>query len=382
MGRTKTRQKGSITVTSSTKISSSSTAPTPAALLAKAQDLITQYDYDLAQRFIQRALEQEPENGEAREMLGFVELERGKIEAARQIFTSLVPPSPTALKNPPPAIYLSLAQLTDSDPHSALDFYQTAVDMLSVQLKGKARLNDANDGEEIEARKLVVQALVGMNCDNLLNLALQMDPQNAEALQSLASVRMSQSRPEEAKETVERAWAIWKDLDPGIPLSISLEAKRRWLPLEPIDDPLVPLIPSRLSLTRLFLELSLFAPALLVLQGILATDDQEMEAWYLEGWCFFLMGERAREGGTTIDGLGWKELMRDARDCLEACQTLHTAQCHPDEQLLQHVHELLSELDNAGIVAMPEAGQDAGGTADSDDWEDVDEEEDGDVEMG
>ena len=75
---------------------------------------------------------------------------------------------------------------------------------------------------------------------------------------------------------------------------------------------------------KLFLELSLFTPALLVLQGIMASDDQEVEAWYLEGWCFFLMAEQAQENGGKLEDLTWQDLARDARDCLETCQTVTT----------------------------------------------------------
>ena len=54
------------------------------------------------------------------------------------------------------------------------------------------------------------------NCEELLKSALQVDPENTEALQALASVRMSQQRPDEAKEILEKAWASWKDLDAGM----------------------------------------------------------------------------------------------------------------------------------------------------------------------
>ena len=88
------------------------------------------------------------------------------------------------------------------------------------------------------------------------------------------------------------------------------------------DSPDIPLLPVRLSLTRLFLELSLYTHALTVLAGILATDDEEVEGWYLEGWCFFLMAEQARETKTKVEGLTWEEIARDARDCLETCQAV------------------------------------------------------------
>lgn len=53
------------------------------------------------------------------------------------------------------------------------------------------------------------------NCEELLSLALQTDPGNPEALQTLASVRLSQQRPEDAKQCLEQAWSVWKDRDLG-----------------------------------------------------------------------------------------------------------------------------------------------------------------------
>lgn len=88
------------------------------------------------------------------------------------------------------------------------------------------------------------------------------------------------------------------------------------------DDPKLPPIGTRLSLVKLFLEVSLFSPALLVLQGVMAVDDQEVEAWYLEGWCFFLMAEQSKETGEKVEELSWQELAQDARDCLDTCLTV------------------------------------------------------------
>jgi hypothetical protein len=62
----------------------------------------------------------------------------------------------------------------------------------------------------------------------------------------------------------------------------------------------------------------------MALQGIMASDDEEVEAWYLEGWCFFLMTEQAREHGGKLDELTWEELARDSRDCLETCKAVRS----------------------------------------------------------
>ncbi|KAL1716055.1 hypothetical protein EV715DRAFT_255535, partial [Schizophyllum commune] len=295
-------------------------APTVEALLEKAQELIVQCDYELARKFIQRALEQRPDNAVAKEMLGVSHLELGELEQAKQIFTSLISgggPSP-----PPPSAHLYLAQLSEGDPHAALRHYQAAVDILSTQLKGKERATDDNP-DEGEVRKNIIGALIAQvevwmdpeydlcfdpaaekTCEDLLATALQVDPGNSEALSSLASVRMSQQRPDDARKCLEEAWNRWKDLE--------------------LDDPKLPPLESRISIVKLFLELGMFNEALLVLNGIMSEDDQDVEAWYLEGWCFFMMAERARENGGALDDseLTWENLARDARDCLEACRTV------------------------------------------------------------
>ncbi|PIL35578.1 hypothetical protein GSI_02306 [Ganoderma sinense ZZ0214-1] len=377
MGRTRPKAKKIKPLVTENSSDGPAAAPSIPSLLEKAQTLIVQCDYELAGRFARRVLEREPGNVEAKEMLGVTQLETGKIFAAKETFQSLVPPHPDAPAAPPPSAYLYLAQLSDDDPHLALGYYQSAVDLLSIQLKGKERAVDSSNAidDETERRRNIVRALIGMveiwmdpsydlcddpaaekTCEDLLNLALQTDPGNAEALQALASVRMSQQRPDDAKVCLEQAWSQWKDLD--------------------LDDPQLPPIPARLSIVKLFLELSLYTPALLVLQGIMASDDQEVEAWYLEGWCFFLMAEQAKENGGKLDELTWEELARDARDCLETCQMLHVTLEHPDAPLLEHTGELIAKLESLGIHPSP----DKDGDDSEEDWEDVDG-SDEDVEM-
>ena len=83
MGRTKPKKK----VHSKAKDlhSESKKAPSITSLLAKAQSLIEQCDYDLALRFISRILDQDPTNAEAKEMLGVALLETGEIEGAKKV---------------------------------------------------------------------------------------------------------------------------------------------------------------------------------------------------------------------------------------------------------------------------------------------------------
>jgi hypothetical protein len=59
--------------------------PTVEALLEKAQELIVQCDYDLAGKFVERLLQRAPDNAEAKEMLGVVQLETGLLDKAKQV---------------------------------------------------------------------------------------------------------------------------------------------------------------------------------------------------------------------------------------------------------------------------------------------------------
>ena len=86
------------------------------------------------------------------------------------------------------------------------------------------------------------------------------------------------------------------------------------------DHPTIPPVQTRLELTKRFIELSEYELALQILQGIMATDDQEVEAWYLEGWCFYLMADQAKQTKEKLHDLDWDSLARDARDCLESCR--------------------------------------------------------------
>ena len=59
--------------------------PSVESLFSKAQTLLTQCDYDLAQKFALRILERSPASVEAKEMLGITQLEMGQLSQARKV---------------------------------------------------------------------------------------------------------------------------------------------------------------------------------------------------------------------------------------------------------------------------------------------------------
>ncbi|KAI0033067.1 TPR-like protein [Vararia minispora EC-137] len=347
MGRTRTKQKKLPYAADSSDDATAKSEPPLEALLEKAQDLLVQCDFELAGRFVDRVLQRSPHHAEAKEILGVVQLELGNVEDARQ--------------------------LSDEDPHAALGYYSAAVDLLVAQLKGKAPAGVSDvESEEHETRRTIVRALIGQveiwmdpeydlcfdpdaekTCEALLVRSLETDPGNAEALQALASVRMSQQRPDDARALLGQAWGKWKDLE--------------------TDDVRMPPLPVRRALAKLFLELALYEPAIAVLQDVIAADDEDVEAWYLEGLAHFLTAQQAHQAGVQ----DWQERARDARDALESCLVLHAAQEHPDFPLRNHAREMVSQLEAMGITPSLDDEGDGG-----EGWEDAGESSsDGDIDM-
>jgi tetratricopeptide (TPR) repeat protein len=350
------------------------------------------------------------EKDQAKEMFAVVLLEIGDVDAAKDIFLSLIPPHPEAPSPPPPSAYLYLAQLTDDDSHAALAHYQSAIDLLQTQLKGKSistgnTSKDDDDDDEIKGN--IVRAYLGMieiwmdpesdlcvdpaassTCDALLSHALQIDPYNLETLQTLASVRLSQEKSDEALRAL-RTFPpppVQDDDDDAAAGGAATVANARshaLLLLEAFP------IQTRVARAKLLLECDAYSDALSLLEGILATDDANIEGWYLMGWTWWLLAERTQKGDANANvGLGsedadgrpseWQDMARDARDCLETCQTLHASQGHHDIPLLEHVKELIGTLDALGIQPSPVEEDDGN----DEEWEEAsDEDEDDDIEM-
>ncbi|RKP04917.1 hypothetical protein THASP1DRAFT_20505, partial [Thamnocephalis sphaerospora] len=257
--------------------------------------------------------------------------------------------------------YLCLGQL--SVGIDALQYYERAVERLSAERVAYAA---ESDEAKILARQLS-SALVSMTeiyltdccfeadaeqkCEQYLEQAVQADATNAEVYQTLASVRLSQQRPEDAKQALEKSVSLWIDLDPR--------------------DPAYPQSDARIALVKLMLEMELYDRALTILDGLQREDDQSVDMWYLFGWTYYCQGEQ--EGVTQERRL---EVWEEARECLLQTEKLYQQQEHDDEGILEHAQELLATL-NAALP--PRSGDDeeeeeeegAGGKDGEEDWEDI-----------
>lgn len=179
-------------------------------------------------------------------------------------------------------------------------------------------------------------------CETAVTEALLVAPNNPESLQTLASIRISQLRMDDARAALSRSLALWKDLDP--------------------DDKSVPDFSTRISLSRLLMEAEMEEDAIEVLERLVGDDDASVEAWYLGGWCLHLLSEKQDATEQTKTRLALKHA---SRDWLQNCLKLYVALEYEDERLKEHAEELVSNLDDT--LGPP--------TGDGDEkWEDTDEE--------
>ena len=150
-------------------------------------------------------------------------------------------------------------------------------------------------------------------CETYVTEALLLAPNAPATLQTLASIRISQTRVDEAQKALERSIDLWQGL--------------------PADDPGIPEYATRISLSRLLMEVEMEEKALQVLERLVLEDDQSVEAWYLGGWAHFL---RAQKGADV------KEL---SREWLRNALRLYRLQEYEDERLMEHAKELVASLD-------------------------------------
>lgn len=262
--------------------------------------------------------------------------------------------------------FLWLAQLNEEGGADSVGWFERGARCLRNQIQqllesstGRLTATAAAELESIleEKRKRLSTALCGVvevymtdlsweadaeaKCEALVTEATMVAPGAAEPWQTLANVRLSQERPEDAKTALRRSIDVWQDLPP--------------------EDADVPDFPTRVSLARLLMEADMEDEAIEVLERLVSEDDESVEVWYLGGWALYLVGEKQK---TKESGQGYKVSWISSRQWLNQSMRLYQLQEYEDERLGEHAKELITSLD-----------QDLGGPAKEGEEEDDDDDE-------
>ncbi|KAJ5380266.1 assembly chaperone of rpl4 [Penicillium cataractarum] len=348
----------------------------PSTLLDQATILLQTGRADEALPTAQQALDLAADNVavqlQAVNLLGEINVELGEIETAREYFLRAVEQDPNGSipesQGGGAEKFMWLAQLSEQGGTDSVQWFEKGVSSLRQTLQaldGKTSAEEVALAEEKKVKlsnALCAVAEIYMTdlsweedaearCEALITEALTVTPDAPEVLQTFASIRISQLKTEEAQEALKRSTSLWKDLAP--------------------EDPKVPDFAVRISLARLLMEVTLEFEALEVLERLILEDDQSVEAWYLGGWCLYLLAEKQQAPKDIAEDEA-AESPRHAsliasREWLKQSLKLYDLLQYEDEPLQSHALELIQ-----GMVA--EIGEDmedseAEGEGEGEDWD-------------
>lgn len=293
-------------------------------------------------------------------LLGEISLELGDADAARGYFEEAVRRDPQGDAEGPlgggAEKFLWLAQLCEEGGKESVSWFEKGAQVLEKEI---ALLNSGAqyglDADSIavlrtERKARLANALCGMievymtdlsweedaeeRCEKLITNAMTVEDETSpEVLQTLASIRLSQDRKEDAQAALQRSLESWIHLD--------------------ADSEDIPDFAARISLARLLMESELEDTAMDVLERLVLEDDQSVEAWYLGGWCQYLEAERIRTNldstkiAINTDDQPELELaQRTSRRWLNTALKLYDQIEYEDDRLREHALELVTSLND------------------------------------
>lgn len=299
-------------------------------LLLLAQNAVDVGNMKAACEFYEVALQQSPNNDEVLEAYAEIMIHyvQDPVRAQRMLRHAIsVNPHEGYVK------YLNLAQLCE--PEESIQLYRTAYDIAERMLgrckkKQKKAVRDAMSTmccavAEIYLTDLCFAENAEQNCEFAVNRALELNSESVEAHQLQASLRLSQSRPEEALAALRQA----------------VDLTRR------LGEEYQPTYESKLELSRLLMQVQP-AEAFAFLLEVLQLNDMNPYVW-------FLLGESARLRGRFPDAA---RLLRRARVLLllPYSQTPPSAPQQPAPSLSEEDATALREIDEAIAVLVQEMG--------------------------
>jgi tetratricopeptide (TPR) repeat protein len=323
-------------------------------------------------------------------LLGEISVELGAVDEARVYFEEAVKLDPLGTVGGALADgaekFLWLAQLAEEGGKASVTWFERGAQALMNEIAALESGQAIDLDEEallllrVEKKRKLANALCGLvevymtdlsweddaeaRCENLITQAMAAEDETSpETLQTLASVRLSQEKKEDAQAALQRSMSVWQDLDP--------------------EDSAIPDFATRISLVRLLMEAELESNAMDVLERLVSEDDESVEAWYLGGWCQHLIAKKTEQGDVSPAAAKMTDAEREAnlekiyrgsRRWLRTSLKLSKLLEYEDERLMQHAQELVAGLDE--ILGPVKEGEEDVDDEWEDEWEGIEDEED------
>lgn len=295
---------------------------------AEAQGFMTKYEFDEAEKIYRDALSKHINHPKIMDALGDCLLQKGDHKQAKQILTISMKLAPNVGQER----YFNLAQL--SEGKEAVEYSRKGIEIITGILNQPETVHV----EKVELQNSLISALCAIievymtdlcyepeaesECMKLIEQALTVDPNSVEALQVMASIKISQQFPDEALEFLKKSYEQWKDF----------------------EFEQMPSFEFRSTAAKLFLELENSEIAADILCDLLNEDDEISELWYLHA---FSLSELDPEGAI--------ESLTKARELLDkfGCQ---------DQSFYERIDQLAEMLKECGGNGNDDGGMEVEGS--------------------
>eukprot|EP00090_Calanus_glacialis_P022860 TRINITY_DN3519_c0_g1_i1.p1 TRINITY_DN3519_c0_g1~~TRINITY_DN3519_c0_g1_i1.p1 ORF type:complete len:379 (+),score=147.35 TRINITY_DN3519_c0_g1_i1:51-1139(+) len=317
MGKPKSHSSKAKKLAKKKDIASSSPSYSIDELLEKASGLLDECQFELAEKFCQRALEMSSDHPQALEMSANLLLEQGEVEKAQHCLGRAITVQPESGHTK----YMTAAQLFSGV--ESRDLYCKGVQLL---VAGTAAADSETAAQLSTAYVALCELYMSDLCDapeaetetaRFISLAIEADGTNSEAWQAEASYKLILGDVEGAKTSISRSLELWLPqhtafLEKGEGMETSLSYN------------------SRLATVKVLLDLEMFDEATQICDALVEEDDEVVAPWYLLGWLNYLREDQDYWG--------------NVRHYLARAQQVQVMNPTDDDEMVQHIGEILAEV--------------------------------------
>ena len=320
-------------------------------LMKKVEEYIDTFDYELALKFCEKAMEMEPGDVKIIETSACVYAEAGDIEKAKEYFLKAVNLNAEIGYEK----YMYLGQMSEGD--EAKKWYLKGIEIMKKELesandsgentshligKGKVTKTDISNAfcalAEIFMTDCCFEDDAAAQCEKFCSEALEFDAKNCEAYIVNANFLLSLERKEEARNLLIQCFELLnikplktednesenEEMEESPMGCKSSTVGATWNLGEENTGENLPPYASRVTLAKLLTETGDHDKAEIILNTLVDDDDEDFQVWYMYGWNYYLQDE-----------------FSEAIFYLEKAKEINEKLPCDDEEVMKHVDEML-----------------------------------------
>jgi len=317
-------------------------------LLAKVEEYINTFDYDVALKFCEKAMELDPGNAKVIETSACVYAEAGDMELSKKYFLKAAEMNPDSGHEK----YMYLGQMSEGD--EAKKWYLKGIEIMENEIVDQGGIGEDTIHKltktdisnafcalaEIYMTDCCFEEDAASQCEKYCSKALEYDQRNYEAYIVNANYFLNLEMKEEAKDLLKQCFELLnikqvesenEEMEESPVNGETTEAESN-LDEENSSEELPPYA-SRVTLAKLLLETGEHDKAEVILNTLFDDTDEDIEVWYMCGWNCYLQDE-----------------FSDAVFYLEKAKEIYEKLACDEKELLDHVHEMLEKCKNQTVA--------------------------------